>query len=119
MEHYRAPYAEPSSREPLYRWPNEVAIEGKPADVAAIVEKYHSWLLKTEIPKLFFYATPGVIIGEELASHYRETLKNTKTVNIGPGRHWIQEDNPYLIGSELAKWMEQAVLGEDRKGSIQ
>ena len=116
MEHYRAPYAEPSSREPLYRWPNEVAIEGKPADVAAIVETYHAWLLESEIPKLFFYATPGVIVGEELASYYRETLKNTKTVNIGPGRHWIQEDNPHLIGSELAKWMEQVVLHEDGKG---
>ena len=119
MEHYRRPYEEPSSREPLYRWPNEVGIEGKPADVAAIVEAYHAWLLENEIPKLFFHATPGAIIGEKLASYYRKTLKNTRSVNLGPGRHWLQEDHPHLIGSELAKWMEQVVLGEDGKGKFE
>jgi haloalkane dehalogenase len=31
-------------------------------------------------------------------------LKNLKTVNIGPGLHYIQEDNPHLIGEKLAKW---------------
>lgn len=118
MEHYRAPFTEPSSREPIYRCPNEVAIDGKPADVAAIMEKYHAWLLESEVPKLFFSATPGLTIGEELASHYRKTLKNTRCVNIGPGRHWLQEDNPHLIGSELAKWMEQVVLGEDGKAKV-
>lgn len=115
MAHYRAPYSEPSSREPLYRCPNEVAIDGKPADVAAVMDKYHAWLMESEVPKLFFYATPGMTIGEELASRYRETLKNARSVNIGPGKHWIQEDNPHLIGSELAKWLEQVVLGGDEK----
>lgn len=115
MAHYRAPYSEPSSREPLYRCPNEVAIDGKPADVAAVMDKYHAWLMESEVPKLFFYATPGMTIGEELASRYRETLKNARSVNIGPGKHWIQEDNPHLIGTELAKWLEQVVLGGDEK----
>ena len=31
-------------------------------------------------------------------------LKNLKTVDIGPGIHYLQEDNPHLIGSELAQW---------------
>lgn len=30
MEHYQAPFLEPSSREPLYRWPNEVPIRANP-----------------------------------------------------------------------------------------
>lgn len=38
MDHYRAPFLDPSSREPLYRWRNEVPIEGKPAGVYAVVE---------------------------------------------------------------------------------
>ena len=116
MEHYRAPYIEPSSREPLYRWPNEIPVEGEPKDVAAIVETYHAWLLKTEVPKLFFHATPGAIINEELASYYMETLKNVTSVNIGAGQHWLQEENPHLIGAELAKWMHQVILGEVEKG---
>ena len=113
MEHYRAPFLEPSSREPVYRWPNEVPIEGKPAEVYAVVEKYHAWLLENEVPKLFFWATPGVIIREELAGWYGKMLKNTRSVGIGPGRHYLQEDNPHLIGTELAKWMEKVVLAED------
>ena len=110
MEHYRAPYLKAVDREPLYRWPNEVPIERNPADVYAVVEKYHAWLLENDIPKLFFWATPGKIIGEELAAWYRKTLKLTTSVHIGPGKHFLQEDNPHLIGIELAKWMDQAVL---------
>lgn len=109
MDHYRAPFLDPACREPLYRWPNEVPIEGKPADVYAIVEKYHAWLLGNEIPKLFFYATPGVIIGEELAGWYRKMLKETVSVDIGPGRHYLQEDNPHVIGTELARWIADHV----------
>ena len=67
MEQYRALFLEPSSREPLYRWTNEVLIQGIPADVYAIAEAYHAWLLESEVPNLFFWATPGVVIGEELA----------------------------------------------------
>jgi len=31
-------------------------------------------------------------------------LKNLKTVDIGPGIHFLQEDNPHLIGAELAEF---------------
>jgi len=115
MAHYRAPYLDPSSREPLYHWANEVPIEGNPADVYAIAEKYHAWLLESKVPKLFFWATPGVVIGEELAGWYRNTLKNTRSVGIGPGRHYLQEDNPSSVGGELAKWMDQVILRKDGK----
>jgi len=29
---------------------------------------------------------------------------NVKTVHIGAGVHYLQEDNPQLIGQELATW---------------
>ncbi len=32
------------------------------------------------------------------------SLKNLKTMDIGRGNHYLQEDTPHLIGSELAKW---------------
>ena len=87
MQRYRAPYKDPATREPLYRWPNEAAIEGEPRDVAAIVEAYHAWLLKCEVPKLFFYAMPGATIDNELAEKYWKELKNVKNVDFGTGRH--------------------------------
>lgn len=81
----------------------------------AIAEKYHAWLLESEVPKLFFSATPGVFIGEELASWYRRTLKNTRSLSIGPGRYYLQDDNPSLIGEELAKCMDKLILPKDGK----
>lgn len=112
MAHYRRPYLEPAStREPLYRWPNEIAIDGKPEDVAAIVQAYHAWLLESEVPKLLFHGTPGAIIRAEQVRKYEAMLKNVRVVNVGPGMHWIQEDNPHLIGRELAEWMQGVVLG--------
>ena len=118
MQHYRAPYSDPCSREPLYRWPNEIGIDGKPADVAAIVEAYNTWLLESDVPKLFFYATPGAIIQEELAGEYQRSLKNTRSVHVGPGKHWLQEDAPHLIGRELEQWVKQAYLSSGGKSTL-
>jgi haloalkane dehalogenase len=52
MDHYRKPFKSATSRELLYRWPNELPIRGSPADVVELVEKYHEWLLNTDIPTL-------------------------------------------------------------------
>ena len=106
MDYYRAPYLDPGDREAVYRWPNEAPIEGQPAEVYAVVEKYHAWLLENELPKLFFWADPGAIISEELAGFYIRSLRNAKDVHVGSGKHFLQEDNPHLIGKELAKWVE-------------
>ena len=34
----------------------------------------------------------------------KQAFKNLTTVDIGPGMHYVQEDNPHKIGTELAKW---------------
>ena len=112
MDYYRAPYLNPDNREAVYRFPNEAPVEGEPADVYAIVEKYHTWLLENELPKLFFWASPGSIINEELAGVYVKALRNVKTVHVGPGKHFLQEDHPHLIGRELASWAQDDVEGK-------
>ena len=104
MEHYREPFKDPATRKPIWRWPNELSIDGEPADVTEIIEAYSKKMIETEIPKLLFYAEPGAITSPELVDWCRENYKNLQTVNIGPGSHFIQEDNPHLIGEELAKW---------------
>lgn len=80
-------------------------IEGTPPDVVKIVEKYHEWLLDSKIPKLFFWASPGGLISETAPEWYTSRLKNVCSVGIGPGVHYIQEDNPHLIGHEIAEWL--------------
>jgi len=107
MAHYRRPYPTAASRKPLRQWPCEIPIDGEPADVTKIVASYGSWLEETELPKLFFYAKPGAIIPYNRAADITASLPNTRGVDIGRGIHFLQEDNPHLIGSELASWYQQ------------
>ncbi len=106
MDYYREPYKEEASRKPVWRWPNELPIEGEPPDVWEAAEAYHEWLQRTELSKILFHATPGALMSATLVESLTSTLKNLKTVNIGPGTHFVQEDNPHKIGRELAKWYQ-------------
>ncbi len=106
MDRYREPFKDPSHRKPVWVWPNELAIEGEPADVVEAIEAYSQKLQRSELPKLLFHATPGAIMPEPVIEWCRENLKNLTTIDIGPGIHYVQEDNPHLIGSEIAKWYD-------------
>ncbi len=107
MNCYREPFKNARDRRPVRRWPNEIPIEGKPSDVVEIVQNYSQKLQVSDVPKLLFYATPGGIIKEPMIEWCRESLTNLKVVNIGQGIHYLQEDNPHLIGSELAEWFQK------------
>lgn len=104
MNHYREPFKEPSSRKPVWRWPNELPIEGEPADVVEVVESYNRWLQQTDLPKLLFHGNPGVLNTAPVLEWCKQNLKHLKSVDIGEGLHYLQEDNPHLIGAELANW---------------
>ena len=107
MSHYREPYLDPSSRKPLWVWPNEIPIEGEPADVNLAIGAYNQWLQQTELPKLLLYGNPGTIITEPIVEWAKQSLKNLNTVDIGEGIHFLQEDNPHQIGTEIAEWYEK------------
>lgn len=104
MNRYREPFLEPKSREPLWRWPNEIPIGGEPADVEAVVTEYNLKLQQSEIPKLLLYATPGAVLTAPLVEWCRRSLKNLTAVNVGAGVHYLQEDHPHEIGHAIASW---------------
>ena len=104
---YREPYHDPPSRKPLWRWPNELPIEGEPSDVVEAVAAYAAWLRKTELPKLLFHAAPGAIVPTPLVGWCEETMKNLTVVDLGEGIHYLQEDHPHEIGTELADWLRR------------
>lgn len=106
MNAYRAPYLEPRSRTPLWRWPNEIPIEGTPADVVEIVDGNWRYLAATDLPKLLLYAQPGAIIGAEAVARCKATFSNLTTTDIGEGLHFLPEDRPEEIGVALARWLE-------------
>ena len=55
---------------------------------------------------LMIYATPG-ILGNEMAVQWAEAnLMNLETANVGPGLHFIQEDNPHAIGEAISDWYQ-------------
>jgi haloalkane dehalogenase len=109
MAIYAAPFPNVASRLPVRQWPCEIPIDGSPKDVHDEVAEYSQWLQTTQIPKLLFYAHPGGIIGDKERAWCVETMPNLKTVDIGKGIHYLQEDNPHLIGEELVGWYKAIV----------
>ncbi|KAH8802498.1 Alpha/Beta hydrolase protein [Xylogone sp. PMI_703] len=105
MNIYRSPFLQLDSREPIYRFPNELPIAGEPADPWKVAQDYMAWLLASDKPKLFFWVTPGGLIWEAKAKELIEKLKNTRAVYLGEGVHFVQEDHPHRIGRELADWL--------------
>ncbi|KAH8894651.1 alpha/beta-hydrolase [Thozetella sp. PMI_491] len=112
MAHYRQPFLDPASREPVWRFPNEIPIAGEPADVWDKVQLYMAWLFETNIPKLFFWVSPGVIITPDTAEKFMQKLRNTRGVYLGAGRHYVQEDHPHAIGREIAQWLPESLNQE-------
>ena len=104
MNVYREPYREPESRKPLWRWPNEIPIEGEPSDVNEAVLKYNAKLVEWDIPKLLFYAEPGAILPKPAVEWCEINLKNLTSINLGERRHYLQEDHPHAIGEGIAEW---------------
>lgn len=102
--YYARPYPTIKSRKPVMRWPQEIAIKGKPKHTADAIDAYHVWLQETEIPKICFHADPGMLIPKDEIPWIKANFPNTTFVDIGAGLHFIQEDNPHTIGVELAKW---------------
>jgi haloalkane dehalogenase len=72
--------------------------------VYEVISSFNQRLQASELPKILFSATPGGIINDKTVEWCRQNLKNLKVVDIGEGIHFLQEDNPHLIGEELAKW---------------
>jgi haloalkane dehalogenase len=103
-EYYASAFPTVSSRKAVRQWPREIPIDGKPADNAATMGAYSDWLTSTEVPKILLYVNPGVGITEQDVAWCRENMANLETVDIGDGLHFIQEDNPELIGRELSAW---------------
>ncbi|MFY0596467.1 MAG: haloalkane dehalogenase [Cognatishimia sp.] len=103
MNEYRRPYLNGGEdRRPMLTFPRQIPIAGDPPEVAAVVDAYSEWLGKTDLPKLFVNAEPGIILTGELRD-YARSLSNVSEVTV-PGLHYIQEDSPDEIGAAIRDW---------------
>lgn len=105
MAEYRRPYQEPGeSRRPTLTWPREIPIDGEPADVTDIAERYSRWLSESPLPKLFVNADPGaILIGPQ--REFCRCWPNQTEVTVR-GSHFVQEDSPDEIGTAIADWLK-------------
>jgi len=110
MDEYRRPFLRPGEdRRPTLTWPRQIPIEGRPADVHAIVADYSARLAGWEVPKLFVNADPGSI----LVGRPREVCRawpNQTEITVA-GIHFVQEDSPDPIGEALAGWLAARATG--------
>lgn len=105
MTEYRRPFLTPGEdRRPTLTWPRQIPIEGKPEDVAAIVDSYSKWLSTSDLPKLFINAEPGAILRGP-ARDFCRSWPNQSEVTVD-GIHFIQEDSPDEIGQAIVNWLQ-------------
>lgn len=109
MNAYREPFPTPESRKPVLVWPNEIPIEGTPARNVDAMMEAAEWLSTSEHPKLYLYASPGLIISPETAAFIPQAMNNVQTRFIGSGIHFIQEDHPEIIGRNISDWLRDVV----------
>jgi haloalkane dehalogenase len=105
MAAYRRPFAEPGEgRRPTLTFVRQIPIEGEPADVNTIVAAYAEWLAKSDVPKLFLKAEPGLLVAGGANLDFARKLPAQTEVAIA-GVHYVQEDSPDEIGRAIAGWM--------------
>lgn len=104
MAAYLSPFPTVKSRKPIYVFPSDVPVEGKPEHISRAVADCAQWLTETDIPKLFFHADPGVLIRQKDVAWIQENFSNLTSVDLGQGLHFLQEDHPHEIGRAIADW---------------
>lgn len=84
---YRKLYLQPGEgRRPTLTWPRQIPIDGRPSDVAAVLEANCDWLQETNIPKLFFRANPGMMVTRDVLE-FCQSLPNQKEITV-TGAHY-------------------------------
>lgn len=107
MAVYRSPYPTPADRRPTLQWPRELPIGGEPVDlIRDVIEPNASYLVETNIPKLLMTFEPGVLIDQKTVSWARDNFANLEIRSLGPGLHFVQEDQPEAITEALVEWLE-------------
>ena len=105
LSNYRAPFPTTRSRRPIWRFANELPIAGEPADVDALLRSAYARLEASQYPKLLFVGDPGALLSPAAAERLAAELHECELVQLGAGRHYLQEDNPHTIGQAVADWI--------------
>lgn len=104
MAEYRRPYLVPGEgRRAMRAWPQELPIDGKPADNVTAVQAYADWLSNTDVPKLFINGDPGMSLVDGQREFCR-SWPNQREITVS-GYHNLPEDSPDAIGIAVAEFV--------------
>jgi haloalkane dehalogenase len=106
MMEIRRPYKNKGEdRRVTLSWVRQIPIEGKPENVAALLEANSKWMASHEIPKLFIDVKPGQIVFQADLDII-QTWPNQTEITV-KGLHHPQEDSPDDIGRGLRDWYQK------------
>jgi haloalkane dehalogenase len=60
LAYYQPAFPTIASRRSVRRWPEELPLDGFPAENAGVVDSYHGWLAETDVPKLLLHGDKGI-----------------------------------------------------------
>ena len=109
MGAYRHPFRERSSRYRLLGIPLGIPAGGIPAENHEFVLAYQQYLGSSDVPKLLIHGEPGFIIPPTAAASIGSMLPNTEVVNVGPGSHFLPEDQPGPIAAAITTFYREQV----------
>jgi haloalkane dehalogenase len=108
---YQAPYPDAASRRPVLQWPREIPIDGEPADVAAVVERYDAWLARTPAkPALLLTFGDTGLSAPKIVEWARSSLPALEIVPLGRAGHHAPEDAPDEIAQAIRSWLTRHSL---------
>jgi haloalkane dehalogenase len=87
----------------MLSWARQLPVDGEPADVSEIVTAYGAWLSRSDVPKLYIKADPGLLQSSQDA--FCRSWPAQREV-IVRGLHTPQEDSPDQIGQAIASWLK-------------
>ncbi|RKG52582.1 haloalkane dehalogenase [Corallococcus sp. AB011P] len=106
---YSAPYPDAASRRPVLQWPREIPIDGEPADVAAVIERYDAWLSQPSVkPVLLLTFGDTGLNAPRIVEWARANLRSLEIVPLGRAGHHAPEDAPEDIARALQAWMDRS-----------
>jgi len=104
LARYQADYPTVASRRAVRKFPREVPFDGYPSRSYEIVTGYIDWIARTDVPMLMMHGDDGVAIKDPEIAWLREHVTNLDVVDLGHGKHFLQETHPDRIGAAISNW---------------
>ncbi len=110
LARYKEPFPTVKSRYPVYVWPNELPIDDHQGQTYKEIKRVEAALSEFSFPMLLFASTPGGLIPPKRVEWFRQKIRDLTVKHIGPGIHYLQEDNPVGIASGIIEWAKEKKL---------